>query len=269
MSDESQLSPSRLRPALLLMLLFVLVLPVLSRQLPGFDETAAWVVWCLPVLPLAIWHWRYRLRHRRFWLRHHMNPESRWYRLLQGGYLMLPWSVLRAAFLSLTLLAGLLASELSLWLIVMAPLVTGLAVHRLERAFGSALNPRALFLFSEHSARWLAVAGLAVIHALVSLFLPQPDYAGTDFSDAASQVLYGAAAGSELVSLIQAADASQMFLFNWSVQNLLHDSASFWLVLAGWLSILLKGAVFFLPAVELSLAVQHRGVRKSVTDLRR
>lgn len=257
MSEESPLSPSRLRPALLLTLLFVLVFPVLSWQLPALDEPAAWVVWWLPVVPLSVWHWRYRLRRRRFWLQHHMNPQSRWYRLLQGGLLMLPWSVLRAIILSAALLAALLASELSLWLVVLAPLMTALLFHRLERSFRSALNPRALALFCERSARWLAVVGLAVLHALVSLFLPQPDYAGIDFSDAASGVLYGAAAGSELVSLIQAADASQVFLFNWSVQNLLHETGDFWLVLAGWLSILLKGAVFFLPAVELSLAVQR------------
>lgn len=264
MTGKSPLPSSPLRPALLLTVLFGLVLPVLARQLPALGEPAAWVVCGLPFLPLSIWHWRYRLRRRRFWLHHHMDPDSRWHRLLQGGVLMLPWSALRAVFLSATLVAGLLASELSLWLIVLSPLVTGLFVHRVERAFGSALNPRALFLFSEYSARWLAVICLTVIHALVSLSLPQPDYAGTDFSDAASQVLYGAAAGSELVSMVQAANAFQTFLFSWSVQNLMHDSSNFWLVLAGWLSILLKGVVFFLPAVELSLAGQRRDVSAGI-----
>ncbi|MEX1197491.1 MAG: hypothetical protein WEB57_06500 [Pseudohongiellaceae bacterium] len=257
MLDEQPLPPSRLRPASLLTVLFALVLPALSRQLPSFPESAAWVVWWLPVIPLSLWHWQYRLHRRRFWLRHHMNPESRWYRLLQGGYLMLPWSVLRAVFLAAMLLAGVLASTLSLCLIVLAPLLTGLAAHRLDRALMSALNPQALTLFSERSARWLALACLTALYALLSLFLPQPDYAGTDFSDAASQALYSAAAGSELVSLIQAADTLQTFLFHWSVQNLLQDDAGFWWLLGGWLSLLLKGAVFFLPAVELSLAGQR------------
>lgn len=258
MPDRPPLPSLPLLPALLLTVLCGMVLPALSGQLPALGEPAAWVVWGLPVLPLAIWHWRYRLRRRRFWLHHHMNPQSRWYRLLQGGHLMLPWSLVRAVLLSTTLLAGLLASELSLWLIVLSPLVTGLVVRLLERSFGAALNPRALLLFSERSARRVAVAFLTMVYALASLSLPQPDYAGTDFSDAASRVLYGAAAGSELVSLVQAADASQTFLFSWSVQNLMHDSGNAWLVLAGWLSILLKGAVFFLPAVELSLGAQRR-----------
>lgn len=257
MPGEHPLPSQRFRPALLLTGLFILVLPVLSRQLPALPESVAWLAWWLPVLPLSIWHWQYRLHRRRFWLRYHMNRESRWYRLLRGGYLMFPWSVPRAVVLAATLLSGLLASELSLWLIVLSPLMTGLALHFLDRSFASALNPRALMLFSERSARWLAVGCLTVLYALVSLFLPQPDYAGADFSDAASQALYGAAAGSELVSLMQAADAAQTFIFNWSVQNLLRDSGNAWLLLAGWLSILLKGAVFFLPAVELSLAGQY------------
>lgn len=265
MPEERAPPSSRLRPALLLTVLFVLVLPALAARLPALREPLAWLVWLVPVPPLSVWHWQYRLRRRRFWLRHHMRPASRWYRLLQGGYLMLPWSVLRAAFLAAALLAGLLASDLSLWLIVLSPPLTALAAHRIDRAFGSALNPQALSLFSERSTRWLTVACLTALYALVSLFLPQPDYAGADFSDAASQVLYGAAAASELVSLIQAADASQTFLFSWSMQNLMHQGGNDWLVLAGWLSILLKGAVFFLPAVELSLAGQRWFSRRRTT----
>jgi len=248
---------SRLMPALLTTLLFAALLPLLARQLPQLEESTAWLALLACSLPLAIGHWQYRRQRRRFWLRHHMNRESRWYAWLQGGYLSLPWSAARAVVLAAALWAGLSAGALSLWLMVLAPLLTACSCHVIAVLFGSALNRQALGLFSEQQARWLTVSALMLLYVVIALFLPRADWTGIGFGEAASRALYGATYRSELVSAIRAADRLPAFLYEWSIQNVLSGTDRYWLILTGWLAMLARGALVFLPAVELSLAARR------------
>lgn len=159
--------------------------------------------------------------------------------------------------LALALLAGLLASGVQWWWMVLAPLLlhgTRLLIHH---AFARTLRPEALYLWSERVGIRLTLLLLTALHVVAALYLPQPDLGGVPFAEAASRVLGDSAARSGLVVLLQVVGDLPFFLYQWSVQQVITDGAPYWWVVTGWLAILAQGAVVYWPVLELSLAVQR------------
>jgi hypothetical protein len=244
-------------PALTICAVYALLLPLLARGLPHWSEWAVLSVLALFTVMLALADWQQRVHSRRFFVRHHVRPDSRWFGLLRGGWLMLPWSLFKALLLSLALLAGLMSGGLAMMLMLLSPLLVYYIRDRLWVWLQQTIVEDYLVLLSERLARRLTLLLMLAAYLLVSLYQPQPDLVGTDFADVAREALNSAVAESQLVTGLRAVVALQEVSFSWPLQNLIDGIESRLLWLFGWAAILLKGTLAFLPVINLALMVQR------------
>ncbi|MGM0633450.1 MAG: hypothetical protein ACQETO_09790 [Pseudomonadota bacterium] len=245
--------PPSLRSALLTSITFLLLLPTLSLRLSEAPPLLAWLVFVVVAGALSVGQWQRRRLYRGFLVNHHVLPHSRWFRWLRGGVLLWPGAVLRGTGLAAALLAGLLASDAVWGLMVVAPLLLYVLRRLTHRLFLDALQPDALWLWSERIAGRLVLGVLLALHVALVLWVPRPDLSDMALRDAVVRGLYDTSARSELVSVLHAAGELPTLLFQWSLQSLIADTENRWWLLAGWMAILLKGALVYLPVVELSL----------------
>jgi len=248
--------------------LATVTLPLLAQRLPAWRAELVTAAFLVFTALFAGYDWQLRRERRQVFVRHYVQPQSRLKRWLRGGYLMLPVSVLKGALMSLAFFAGVLAGGDTLVLMLAAPPVVYGIRHLVWRSLQGTIVDDWLSLFSEQAARWLALATLLTLYVAAAFYLPQPDYAGADFRTSASRALYSASAQTEFISLIRAVTEFQQFLFAWTVQNLMRETHQPLLLLAGWSSILLKGGVVVLPAIDLALVAQ-RNIRPLQAWVRR
>ena len=207
-------------------------IPLIALSLIFYNLANINVEWMNYIMSMAlviIWGftsvhaWEKSVIHRRLWINQIFHPESRFYQLFKGGFVLILGNALKSLPLALFLLLHLLQLELYEWIVIYLALALKIVSYhwlkaRFQRIFVSSLNPYLARVFTDYLT--IAVSYTILIYGYINL-VPHVNLAGLSIIQvmtSAEQISKYALESGFYQMIYYANLIDSMYL--WAIQNL-------------------------------------------------